>query len=75
MYIAIIQNVFISIVECESLEATAQHDFVARSERELSFKKGDTIALHTQVSGDWWRGCVNGREGLIPDKYILLKIR
>jgi hypothetical protein len=28
-----------------------------------------------QVSGDWWRGSVGGREGLIPDKYILLKIR
>ena len=28
-----------------------------------------------QVSGDWWRGSVAGREGLIPDKYILLKIR
>ncbi|XP_026806508.1 SLIT-ROBO Rho GTPase-activating protein 1-like isoform X2 [Rhopalosiphum maidis] len=68
-------EVYPSEDECESLEATAQHDFVARSERELSFKKGETIALHTQVSGDWWRGCVNGREGLIPDKYILLKIR
>ncbi|XP_022165979.1 SLIT-ROBO Rho GTPase-activating protein 1-like isoform X1 [Myzus persicae] len=68
-------EVYPSEDECESLEAIAQHDFVARSERELSFKKGETIALHTQVSGDWWRGCVNGREGLIPDKYILLKIR
>ncbi|VVC35760.1 Hypothetical protein CINCED_3A025682 [Cinara cedri] len=68
-------EVYPSEDECESLEATAQYDFVARSERELSFKKGATIALHTQVSGDWWRGCVNGREGLIPDKYILLKIR
>lgn len=64
-----------ALTECESLEATAQYDFVARSERELSFKKGASIALHNQVSGDWWRGCVDGREGLIPDKYILLKIR
>ncbi|XP_025413471.1 SLIT-ROBO Rho GTPase-activating protein 1-like isoform X3 [Sipha flava] len=68
-------EVYPSEDECESLEATAQYDFVARSERELSFKKGATITLHTQVSGDWWRGNVNGREGLIPDKYILLKIR
>ncbi|XP_050547172.1 SLIT-ROBO Rho GTPase-activating protein 1-like isoform X2 [Daktulosphaira vitifoliae] len=68
-------EVYPSEDECESLEATAQYDFAARSERELSFKKGETIALHTQVSGDWWRGCINGREGLIPDKYILLKIR
>ena len=31
--------------------------------------------LILKVSGDWWRGSVSGREGLIPDKYILLKIR
>ena len=28
-----------------------------------------------QVSSDWWRGNIGGKEGLIPDKYILLKIR
>ena len=33
------------------------------------------LVLFWQVSSDWWRGCVAGREGLIPDKYILLKIR
>ena len=27
------------------------------------------------MSGDWWRGSVAGKEGLIPDKYILIKIR
>ncbi|XP_050441195.1 SLIT-ROBO Rho GTPase-activating protein 1-like isoform X2 [Adelges cooleyi] len=68
-------EVYPSEDECESLEATAQYDFVARSDREVSFLKGASIALHNQVSGDWWRGCVNGREGLIPDKYILLKMR
>jgi len=61
--------------ESEVLEAQAQYDFTARSSREVSFKKGDTILLYGQVSGDWWRGSVNGREGLVPDKYILLKIR
>ena len=33
------------------------------------------LVAGVQVSGDWWRGSVGGREGLIPDKYILLKIR
>jgi len=61
--------------ESEILEAQAQYDFTARSSREVSFKSGDTILLYAQVSGDWWRGSVGGREGLIPDKYILLKIR
>ena len=57
------------------LEAIAQYDFTARSSREVSFMKGDVIVLYSQASSDWWRGCVGGREGLIPDKYILIKIR
>ncbi|XP_035212745.1 SLIT-ROBO Rho GTPase-activating protein 1-like isoform X2 [Stegodyphus dumicola] len=61
--------------ETEVMEAVAQFDFNARSQRELSFKKGDTLLLHNQVSNDWWKGSFLGREGLIPDKYILLKIR
>ncbi|CAL4060574.1 unnamed protein product, partial [Meganyctiphanes norvegica] len=59
----------------EILEAIAQFDFIARSERELSFNKSDILVLHSQVSSDWWRGSFQGRQGLIPDKYILLKIR
>lgn len=59
----------------EILEAIAQFDFLARSERELSFCKGDVLMLHSQVSGDWWKGSFQGKHGLIPDKYILLKIR
>merc|ERR1719317_1370167 len=61
--------------ESEILEAHAQYDFTARSSREVSFCAGASISLYSQVSSDWWRGCVGGREGLIPDKYILLKIR
>lgn len=61
--------------ETEVMEAVAQFDFNARSQRELSFKKGDTLMLHNQVSNDWWKGSFLGKEGLIPDKYILLKIR
>lgn len=62
-------------IETEVMEAVAQFDFNARSQRELSFKKGDTLMLHNQVSNDWWKGSFLGKEGLIPDKYILLKIR
>ena len=42
---------------------------------QVSFMKGDSIILYSQASSDWWRGCVGGREGLIPDKYVLIKIR
>ncbi|CAH1121410.1 unnamed protein product [Ceutorhynchus assimilis] len=61
--------------DSENVEATAQFDFIARSNRELSLKRGDTVTLYSQVSNDWWRGAVNGQEGLVPDKYISLKIK
>ncbi|KAF7287489.1 SLIT-ROBO Rho GTPase-activating protein 1-like isoform X2 [Rhynchophorus ferrugineus] len=61
--------------DSENIEATAQFDFIARSNRELSLKRGDTVTLFSQVSNDWWRGAVNGQEGLVPDKYISLKIK
>lgn len=57
------------------MEAVALFDFSARSERELSLRKGDTVILYSQVSNDWWKGALNGHEGLIPDKYISLKIK
>lgn len=57
------------------MEATAQFDFNARSERELSLRKGDLVILRKQVSNDWWHGTVKGKDGLIPDKYISLKIK
>eukprot|EP00096_Caligus_rogercresseyi_P000876 TRINITY_DN1143_c0_g1_i7.p1 TRINITY_DN1143_c0_g1~~TRINITY_DN1143_c0_g1_i7.p1 ORF type:complete len:1149 (+),score=380.76 TRINITY_DN1143_c0_g1_i7:406-3852(+) len=59
----------------ETLEAQALYEFKARSAREVNFHKGDTVVLYKQVSNDWWRGSVNGTEGLIPDKYITLRIR
>lgn len=61
--------------ESEVLEAMAQFDFNARSSRELSLTKGDCIILRKQVSNDWWQGSVNGKEGLVPDKYISLKLK
>ena len=61
--------------ESEQLEAVAQFDFTARSPRELSFHCGAVLTLYRQVSADWWRGHFRGRDGLVPDKYIMLKIR
>lgn len=61
--------------DSDVLEATAQFDFIARSSRELSLKKGDPVSLYAQVSNDWWRGALRGQEGLIPDKYIMVKIK
>ncbi|ELU00651.1 hypothetical protein CAPTEDRAFT_225880 [Capitella teleta] len=61
--------------EPEVNEAEAQYDFQGRTERELSFKKGDIIVVFNQVSVDWWEGAYKGKEGLIPDKYISVRRR
>ncbi|XP_019875218.1 SLIT-ROBO Rho GTPase-activating protein 1 [Aethina tumida] len=68
-------EVYPSEDDSDIIEAMAQYDFIARSDRELSLKKGDSVILYAQVSNDWWRGSVNGQEGLIPDKYISLKMK
>lgn len=60
-------------LDTEIIEAVAAYDFDGRTGRELSFKKGQTILLYNQVSTDWWEGAYDGKEGLIPDKYIQLK--
>ncbi|XP_058831881.1 SLIT-ROBO Rho GTPase-activating protein 1-like isoform X2 [Topomyia yanbarensis] len=68
-------EVYPSEDESDTFEAIVQFDFNARSERELSLRKGDNVILYNQVSNDWWRGAVNGKTGLVPDKYISLKIK
>lgn len=64
-----------SLSESDTMEATAQFDFNSRSSRELSLRKGDLVVLRRQVSHDWWQGTVKGKDGLIPDKYISIKIK
>lgn len=66
---------FFFLTESDTMEATAQFDFNARSNRELSLRKGDLVTLRKQVSNDWWQGTVRGKDGLVPDKYISLKIK
>ncbi|XP_053552035.1 rho GTPase-activating protein 4 [Bombina bombina] len=56
--------------ELDIVEAVARFEYTARSPKELSFKKGDTLLLHNKASGDWWSGELAGVKGLIPHKYI-----
>lgn len=43
-------EVYPSEDESDTFEATAQFDFNARSERELSLRKGEAVTLYSQVS-------------------------
>ncbi|KAF3859670.1 hypothetical protein F7725_022069 [Dissostichus mawsoni] len=58
----------------EGVEAVARFDYVGRSVRELSFKKGASLQLFQRASHDWGRRS-NGSRGLVPHQYILLKDR
>ncbi|XP_068104325.1 rho GTPase-activating protein 4-like isoform X2 [Hyperolius riggenbachi] len=64
------QEMAISEDELDTVEATAKFEYSARTPQELSFKKGDTLQLHSKASGDWWRGEISGVRGLVPHKYI-----
>lgn len=59
----------------EGMEAVARFDYVGRSGRELSFKKGASLQLFQRASHDWWEGRHNGSHGLVPHQYIVMKDR
>ncbi|XP_048355453.1 SLIT-ROBO Rho GTPase-activating protein 1 isoform X4 [Sphaerodactylus townsendi] len=59
--------------ECEPIEAIAKFDYLGRSVRELSFKKGASLLLYHRASDDWWEGRHNGIDGLVPHQYIVVQ--
>ena len=67
------------ISELYATEAIALYDYKGRSDKELSFKKGDWLSIRGQLSADWWQGCLascqstNRPDKYIPDKYIALR--
>uniref|UniRef100_A0A8C7MNF2 SLIT-ROBO Rho GTPase-activating protein 1 n=1 Tax=Oncorhynchus kisutch TaxID=8019 RepID=A0A8C7MNF2_ONCKI len=61
--------------ELEQIEAIAKFDYVGRTPRELSFKKGASLLLYLRASDDWWEGRHNGVDGLIPHQYIVYLVK
>ncbi|XP_069499570.1 SLIT-ROBO Rho GTPase-activating protein 3 isoform X2 [Ambystoma mexicanum] len=59
--------------EVEQIEAIAKFDYLGRTPRELSFKKGASLLLYHRASDDWWEGRHNGVDGLIPHQYIVVQ--
>uniref|UniRef100_A0A6Q2YDT6 SLIT-ROBO Rho GTPase-activating protein 1 n=1 Tax=Esox lucius TaxID=8010 RepID=A0A6Q2YDT6_ESOLU len=59
--------------EGEPIEAIAKFDYMGRSARELSFKKGASLLLYQRASEDWWEGRHNGIDGLVPHQYIVVQ--
>lgn len=53
------------------IEAVALHDYTARSDKELSFKRGDSLqVIEKTPDNNWWDGFVGEKRGFIPVAYI-----
>lgn len=61
----------------ETLEAVALFDYVGRTDKELSFKKHQTIFIFKKMNHEWWQGFLSGsnESGYVPDGYIKLKTK
>lgn len=68
-----LSNPLSPLTEGEPIEAIAKFDYVGRSSRELSFKKGASLLLYQRASEDWWEGRHNGIDGLVPHQYIVVQ--
>ncbi|KAG5437631.1 hypothetical protein PCANB_000668 [Pneumocystis canis] len=52
------------------LKVKALYDFQATELSELSFRKGNIITVLDTTYKDWWRGSLNGMEGIFPINYV-----
>lgn len=53
------------------IDAQALHDYTARSDKELSFKRGDLLqVIEKTPDNNWWDGFIQGKRGFIPVAYI-----
>jgi len=50
----------------------ALYDYQARTEDDLSFKKGDRLLIINNTDGDWWQAqlVTTGAKGYIPSNYV-----
>jgi growth factor receptor-binding protein 2 len=57
------------------MEAKCLHNFEAKADDELTFKKGDVIKVLDSTDSDesgWWRAENESREGVVPASYLQL---
>lgn len=48
----------------------ALYDYVEKSPREVSMRKGDILVLLNSNNKDWWKVEVNDRQGFVPAAYV-----
>ena len=54
------------------LKCVALYDYDARSDDDLSFRKGEKLDILNSKDGDWWfaRSQLTGVEGYLPSNYV-----
>lgn len=50
--------------------ARAIFDFESETEGDLPFREGDLIEIVEVIDDAWWRGSLNGAEGIFPVQYV-----
>ncbi|XP_060896327.1 intersectin-1 isoform X1 [Labrus mixtus] len=53
-------------------QVIGMYDYIAQNDDELAFQKGQVITVLSKDDCDWWKGELNGREGLFPSNYVKL---
>ncbi|CAG59105.1 uncharacterized protein GVI51_F04455 [Nakaseomyces glabratus] len=48
----------------------ALYDFQPQQDGDLAIRAGDKIQVLEKPSAEWYRGTVNGREGMFPSNYV-----
>ncbi|KZT51040.1 SH3-domain-containing protein [Calocera cornea HHB12733] len=51
-------------------QARANWAYNSGDPQDLQFNEGDVIELVEEENADWWKGRLNGREGLLPANYV-----
>lgn len=46
------------------------HDYMEKSPREVSMKKGDVLTLLNSNNKEWWKVEINDRQGFVPAAYV-----
>ena len=66
-------NIYASFIFADLLmiDAHALYNYTARSDKELSFKRGDLLQVIEKTPDNyWWDGFIQGKRGFIPAAYI-----
>ena len=52
---------------------TALYDFEGETNKDLSFKRGDTVRVIDKRKNGWWLAEVDNRIGFVPSNYLAIE--